>query len=57
VADDGNAARRWVGSGSLSGHFGLWGFSGPFIVVEIARSRVTVRVAAEVPRDSSASLP
>jgi hypothetical protein len=44
VADDGNAARRWVGSGSLPGHFGLWDFSGPFVVVELARSRTTVRL-------------
>jgi hypothetical protein len=44
VADDGTAARRWVGSGSLPGHFGLWDFSGPFVVVEVARSRVTVRL-------------
>jgi hypothetical protein len=38
------AVRRWVGSGNLPGYFGLWGISGPFIVVEVAESRVTVRL-------------
>lgn len=38
------AVRRWVGSGNVPGHFGLWGISGPLVVVEVAGSRVTVRL-------------
>lgn len=40
----GTAVRRWVGSGYVPGRFGAWGFSGPVVVVEIAGSRVTVRL-------------
>lgn len=38
------AVRRWVGSGNVPGHFGLWGISGPLVVVEVAGSRITVRL-------------
>ena len=35
---------RWVGNGYLPGHFGLWGVTGPLVVVEIAGSRLTLRL-------------
>jgi hypothetical protein len=38
------AVHRWVGNGYLPGRGGLWGLSGPFVVVEVAGSRVTVRL-------------
>lgn len=36
--------KRWASSGYVPGHFGLWGITGPFIVVEMAGSRLTVRL-------------
>jgi hypothetical protein len=38
------AVRRWAGNGYLPGRFGLWGVAGPLVVVEVAGSRVTVRL-------------
>jgi hypothetical protein len=41
VAD--TAVRRWVGSGNVPGHLGIWGASGPLVVMEVAGLWVTVR--------------
>ena len=38
------AVRRWASSGYVPGRFGLWGIGGPFVVVEMAGPRVTVRL-------------
>lgn len=37
-------ARRWASSGYVPGRFGLWGFRGPFLVVEVSGPQVTVRL-------------
>lgn len=36
--------RRWTSSGYFPTRFGLWGFRGPFILVEVAGSRVAIRL-------------
>lgn len=38
------AVRRWIGAGYLPGHFGEWGASVPGVVLEVAGSRLTVRL-------------
>ena len=38
------AVRRWAGSGSVPGQLGIWNVSGPLVVIEVAGSRVTVRL-------------
>jgi hypothetical protein len=40
----GTVVRRWVGAGFLPGRFGEWGASVPAVVLEVAESRLTVRL-------------
>jgi hypothetical protein len=38
------SVRQWASGGYVPGHFGLWGISGPLIVVEVAGPRIAVRL-------------
>ena len=40
----GDAVRRWAGTGYVPGRFGMWGVKSRLIVVELAGSRLTVRL-------------
>lgn len=38
------AVKRWVSGGNVPGRWGMWGAMGPFVVVEISKGNVAVRM-------------